>query len=161
MHATRYAGLLLGLSFTLAGCAQGWSTIWQGIGGPTPAPSFWYEANPAEISYVAGPASAVAGQPVVLSARVIVGSSSCDRFKELQARVDEGARSVVLSGIRESKRSDQPLACTSDLGSKLATVSVTLPMAGVYRVTAERYLAATFAIDETPRATIDVQVTAN
>lgn len=161
MHATRYAGLLLGLSFTLAGCAQGWSTIWQGIGGPTPAPSFWYEANPAEISYVAGPATATLGQPVVLSARVIIGSSSCDRFKELQARVDESSRSLVLSGIRESKRSDQPLECTSDLGSKLATVSVTLPTAGVYRVTAERFLATTFAIDEPPRATIDIAVTGN
>lgn len=161
MHATRFAGLLLGLSFSLVGCAEGWQTVWQGIGGPTPSPSVWYEANPAQISYVDGPTSAVVGQPIILSARVIIGSSSCDRFKDLQARVEEASRSVILSGIRESKRADQPLECTSDYGAKLATVSVTLPTNGVYRVTAERYHPASFAVDEIPRATIDIQVGAN
>ncbi|MNX69009.1 hypothetical protein D3C86_1002130 [compost metagenome] len=128
---------------------------------PTSEPSFWYEANPTQISLVDGPQSAVAGTPVVLAARVIIGSSSCDRFKELNATVDEASRSVVLSAMRESKRSNQELACTDDYGSKLATVSVTLPSAGTYRVSAERYHPTSFLPDETPRASFDIEVSAH
>lgn len=154
MVGSRVLGLVVGLSVTLAGCAGGLAGIWQ-------SPSFWWEANPAEISYVAGPASATVGQPVVLSARVLIGSSSCDRFKDLQARVEEASRSVVLVGTRESKRSNGPLACTSDFGAKLATVSVTFPAAGAWRVSVERFASTSFAVDEQPRATIDIQVNSN
>ncbi|HEY9898985.1 MAG TPA: hypothetical protein V6D00_07365 [Pantanalinema sp.] len=158
MLRLRLHAFLALLALTLIGC-QGLPLL--GIDSrPSPEPSFWYEANPTQIASVEGPGIAVAGTPVVLAARVIIGSSSCDRFKELRATVDEASRSVVLSAMRESKRSDQELACTEDYGSKVATVSVTLPSAGTYRVSAERYHPVSFLPDETPRATLDIVVTA-
>lgn len=150
-----YTSLAL-LALALVGCKG--LALHGSEGQPSPEPSVWYEANPTDISHVEGPASGVAGTPVVLTARVIIGSSSCDRFKELRATVDEASRSVVLSATRESKRSNQDFACTDDYGSKLATVSVTPSSAGTYRVSAERYHPASFLPDETPRATFDILV---
>lgn len=155
----RHVSMLAGsLAICLAGCAADLSSLWPGFGKPSS--EVWYEANPTSISYVSGPATAVAGQPVELQARVIIGSSSCDRFKDLSASLDEAARTVTLSGMRESKRSKGPVECTSDYGAKLATVSVTFPAAGTYRVVAERFEGAVFHPDETPRATIGIQVEA-
>ncbi len=155
MRVSRRLGLSLGVAVLAAGCAAGHSSVRQ-----APEPAVWYEANPAAISYLNGPATAVAGTPVVLTARVIVGSGSCDRFKELTARVDEASRSVVLAAVRESLRSDQPVPCTRDLRSTIATVSVSLPSPGTYRVTAERFEPTAFSADEPPRASFDIQVTA-
>lgn len=160
MSGPRLASLFIASTLVLAGCSGGIASLWPGI-LPAPSPSVWYEANPAEITFVDGPATAVAGRPLTLAARIIVGSSSCDRFKELQVQVEEASRSVVLSGWRESKRSNQQFECTDDLGSKLATVSVTLPTAGTYRVVGERFRPVRFGLDETPRATFDLQVQAN
>lgn len=152
-----YASLAL-LALALAGC-RGLPLL--GLDSqPSPAPSVWYEPNPTDISFVDGPSSGIAGVPLTITARVIIGSSSCDRFKELRATVDEASKSVVLSATRESKRSNQDIACTDDYGAKLATVSVTLPTPGTYRVIAERYHPASFLPDETPRASIDIVVTA-
>lgn len=150
----RFAGVAFLSACVLAGCSM-LSNI------ETPQnPTFWWEENSTSINFVDGPMTASVGQPTTLTARVIIGSSSCDRFKSLSATVDATSRSVVLKGTRESKRSNQSLACTGDYGAKLATVSVNFPSAGTYRVVADSYEPASFAPDEDPRASIDILVVA-
>lgn len=148
MDPIRFAPIALALG--VVGC----SLLNPSLG----AGSVWWEENPTAISYVAGPATASVGRPVELTARVIIGSGSCDRYQDLKATVEPASRSVRLSATRESKRSSGVLQCTGDYGARLATVSVTLPATGSYRVYVESFLGVAFAPDESPRATIDLWV---
>lgn len=159
MHRPSLAFTTLALAMSLAGCA-GMVPGFLGNLAPTPSPSYWWEENPTQLANLLGPTTAQAGTPVVLSARVIIGSGSCDRFKSLSATVDEPRRTVTLSATRESKRAAAGLACTDDFGSRVATVSVTLGSAGSYLVKAERFHGAAFSPDEIPRATYDLVVQA-
>lgn len=153
----RFAGVALLAAGVLTGCSL-LSNLPDTKDGTQQPQAFWWEENPASISYVAGPATASVGQPTTISARVIIGSSSCDRFKSLTATVDAASRSVLLRGTRESKRANEPFPCTADYGAKLATVSLTFQATGSYRVTASSFEPASFDPYETPRASIDILV---
>lgn len=128
--------------------------------GAPPTQTYWWAENPTAISFVDGPATALVGHATVITARVIIGSSSCDRYKSLTATVEAASRSVIIRATRESKRSNQALACTSDYGGMLATASISFPSPGTYRVVADSFEPASFSPDEYPRASMDILVVA-
>ncbi len=159
IRATVAATALVGL----VGCPGRLGTLIDaGLSGkpsPSPGPSTWYEPVPTELALVSAEGPFRVGQPFQITARVVIGSSSCNRYRSLEATVEPASATIRVSATIDTLRSSEgEVPCTMDFGTRLATVSVTVPSSGSYRIEAERFSEAAGFLDETPRATIDIRV---
>jgi hypothetical protein len=151
-------GLLL---VTLVGCAQGLGNLVGNLPSatPTPAPSTWFEPVPADLALVSAEGPFQAGVPFIVTARVVIGSSSCNRFRAIAAQVEPASATIRVSATLDTLRSSGgEVPCTMDFGTRLSTVSVTVPSSGSYRIVADRFSESAAWLDETPRATFDIRV---
>jgi hypothetical protein len=130
-----------------------------GKSSPSPSPSTWYEPVPTDLALVSAEGPFQVGQPFEITARVVIGSSSCNRYRAIAADVEPGSTTIRVSATIDTLRSSAgDVPCTMDFGTRLATVSVTVPASGIYRIVAERFSEGAASMGETPRATLDVLV---
>jgi hypothetical protein len=86
-----------------------------------------------ELTWTAeAPATARVGEVVKLKATAQLGSSSCTRFVAATAKVDEGTRTVRLSGTKAVAPSGQ--SCSRDINTVSPPLSFTPKNAGTWRL---------------------------
>ena len=159
MQVTLGATVLVGL----VGCPGRLAGLFDpGLVGkttPSPSPSTWYEPVPTELALVSAEGPFRVGLAFEITARVVIGSSSCNRYRSLDATVEPASATIRISATIDTLRSSEgEVPCTMDFGTRLATVSVTVPSTGSYRIVAERFSESAGFMDETPRATLDIRV---
>lgn len=120
----------------------------------------WWEEEGAPITSMQAPDQAQVNNPVLLSVRVAIGSSSCNKVNKVAVTVDESLKEVHVTATKLAKKSNSSLACSGDSANPIATASFTPTSTGTYRVIAENFQAIQVPFEPTPSATIDVLVTA-
>lgn len=161
MNAFRLAAMLTGL----AGCSlvpllPGVSAVPTSSPTPGGGPSTRWVTGPAALAIVKVGTPRIAGLPVTVTVRTVVGSSSCNRPGGVESRIDREARKVTLSAAVETLVADrEELACTADFRVREATVSLEFPEAGTWSLEVDRWSEALAGFSETDAASMAVEVT--
>lgn len=140
--------LLLVIS-CMGGCTPGAPT--QPYPSPGAAPlrvSTWWVEKDGVITSLQAPGQSGVGQPVRLSIRMLLGSSTCTKFGKVTAEVNEATKEVLVGATQLSLQSNGSLVCTADVVYASASVSFTPKEAGTYRVTARPFAADTSAREQ-------------
>lgn len=95
----------------------------------------WWEDAPAPITKFDAPPKAIVGTQVPITATVVIGSSSCNRVLGVTANVEHASRSVLLSGLKQTQRSNQNMACSADVRAEKIEVLFTPQTTGIYHLT--------------------------
>ena len=144
--------------FNLAGLL---SSITVLLGGCVNTGAWWWEEEVALITSIQAQGQAQVNSPIILSVRVALGSSSCNKVNKIEVTIDESQKEVHINATKLAKKSNSSLACSGDSANPIATASFTPTANGTYRVIADNFQAIQVPYEPTPSATIDVLVTAS